>query len=372
MALASSNSATVAITVTAANDAPVGADQTVSISEGATYAFAVSDFGFSDVHDSPANALAAVKISSLPLAGTLLYNGVAITPTQVSNGFEVSAADIASGLLSFQPALGANGAGYASFTFQVRDNGGTGNGGVDLDPTPNTITIDVGQVNNAPAGADKTVSVNEDGTYAFAVSDFGFSDPNDTPSDALAAVKISSLPLAGTLLYNGVAITATQVSNGFEVSAADILAGKLTFQPAANANGTAYSSFTFQVRDNGGTGNGGVDLDPTPNTFTITVTAVNDAPVNTVPGAQSVAEDTNLSLTGLSISDVDAGSATITTTLSVLNGTLTVLSAGGAAVAGSGTGSVTLTGTVAQINTTLAAANNVVYRAWPTSTAATR
>ena len=44
------------------------------------------------------------------------------------------------------------------------DNGGTGNGGVDLDPTPNTITIDVGQVNNAPAGADKTVSVNEDGT----------------------------------------------------------------------------------------------------------------------------------------------------------------------------------------------------------------
>ena len=69
--------------------------------------------------------------------------------------------------------------------------------------------------------------------------------------------------------------------------------------------------------DNGGTGNGGVDLDPTPNTFTITVTAVNDAPVNTVPGAQSVAEDTNLSLTGLSISDVDAGSATITTTLSV-------------------------------------------------------
>ena len=66
-------------------------------------------------------------------------------------------------------------------------------------------------------------------------------------------------------------------------------------------------------------------------------------------------------------------SATITTTLSVLNGTLTVSSAGGAAVAGSGTGTVTLTGTLAQINTTLAAANNVVYNAaWPTTTAATR
>ena len=33
------------------------------------------------------------------------------------------------------------------------------------------------------------------------------------------------------------------------------------FTPAANANGTAYASFTFQVQDDGGTANGGVDLD---------------------------------------------------------------------------------------------------------------
>ena len=31
--------------------------------------------------------------------------------------------------------------------------------------------------------------------------------------------------------------------------------------PAANANGAGYASFTFQVRDDGGTANGGVDLD---------------------------------------------------------------------------------------------------------------
>ena len=35
------------------------------------------------------------------------------------------------------------------------------------------------------------------------------------------------------------------------------------FTPAANANGAAYASFTFQVQDDGGTANGGVDLDPT-------------------------------------------------------------------------------------------------------------
>ena len=90
---------------------------------------------------------------------------------------------------------------------------------------------------------------------------------------------------------------------------------------------------------------------------------VNDAPVNTLPGVQTVAEDSDLAITGLSISDTDAGSANnITTTLSVAHGTLTVSSAGGAAVSGSGTGSVTLTGSIAEINTTLAAVNNVVYR----------
>ncbi|MFM9904955.1 MAG: beta strand repeat-containing protein, partial [Pyrinomonadaceae bacterium] len=98
-------------------------------------------------------------------------------------------------------------------------------------------------------------------------------------------------------------------------------------------------------------------------TTTLTVTGVNDPPVNVFPGGQTVNQDTNLSISGFSISDVDASpSSSLTTKLSVVNGTLTIASAGGAAVSNSGTASVTLTGTIAQINTTLAAANNVVYR----------
>jgi 6-phosphogluconolactonase (cycloisomerase 2 family) len=95
---------------------------------------------------------------------------------------------------------------------------------------------------------------------------------------------------------------------------------------------------------------------------TVHVVSVNDAPVNTVPGAQSVNEDTNLAIAGLAVSDVDAVSGTLTTTLSVAHGTLTVASAGGAVVSGSTTNSVTLTGTLAQINTTLSASGNVVYK----------
>ena len=86
-------------------------------------------------------------------------------------------------------------------------------------------------------------------------------------------------------------------------------------------------------------------------TITITVNAVNDAPVNTVPGAQSVAEDTALPIAGVSVADIDSN--TLTTTLSVSSGTLNVTA--GPGVTGNGTASVTITGTAAQINTALAA-----------------
>ena len=98
-----------------------------------------------------------MKITALPGAGTLTDNNVAVTAGQ-----SVSVADINGGLLKFTPAANANGTGYASFTFQVQDNGGTANGGIDLDPTPNTITVNVTAVNDAPAGANKTVTTIED------------------------------------------------------------------------------------------------------------------------------------------------------------------------------------------------------------------
>src|SRR5439155_630405 len=138
-------------------------------------------------------------------------------------------ADIGAGKLKFSPAANANGTGYATFTFQVQDDGATANGGVDLDQSPNTITVDVTSVNDAPAGTDNTVSTLEDTDHTFAAADFGFSDPNDTPANALAAVKITTLPAAGTLTNNPTSFTTRHSSNP-----ADIGAGKLKFSPAAN------------------------------------------------------------------------------------------------------------------------------------------
>jgi hypothetical protein len=272
----STASASAGVVVQSVNDAPSGADRTVTTPEDAAYTFTVADFGLADADDAAgpggADGLAAVRLTTLPGAGTLLLNGVAVTAAQ-----EVSAADIAAGLLRFVPAADANGAGYASFTFQVRDDGGTADGGIDLDPTPRTMVVDVTPVNDAPSGTGRTVVTAEDGGYAFTVADFGFADAADAASaagaDDLLAVRITTLPAAGALLLNGVAVVVAQ-----EVSAADIAAGLLRFVPAADANGAGYASFTFQVRDDGGTTGGGVDLDPTPRTLTVDVTSVNDAP----------------------------------------------------------------------------------------------
>jgi hypothetical protein len=273
---------TMTVDVTSVNDAPAGADRTVATLEDTRYTFTAADFGFTDPND--ANALLAVRIASVPAAGGLTLAGVAVASGQL-----VSAASIAAGDLQFVPAANASGAAYASFTFQVRDDGGTGNGGVDLDPTPKTITIDVTAVNDSPVASNRSVTMLEDGAYTFSAADFGFADPADAAgpgANALSAVRISTLPLAGTLACDFVPVTAGQL-----VSLADLNAGKLIYIPAANANGANYASFTFQVKDDGGVANGGADLDAVARTMSVNVTAVNDAPAganNTVTTREDV------------------------------------------------------------------------------------
>jgi hypothetical protein len=158
---------------------------------------------------------------------------------------------------------------------------GDGNdGGLGADTLTVTSTVTVVPVNDAPSGADNSATLLEDAPYTFTTADFatGFTDPE---SNTFAGIKVVSVP-AGSLMYDadgpgGAAPTAV-LANAV-ISAADIAAGKLTFTPAANANGSPYTSFNFAVKDNGGTANGGVEFDQSANTFTLNVTPVNDAPV---------------------------------------------------------------------------------------------
>lgn len=262
----------VTLTVTAVNDAPSGTDNTVTTLEDTAYVFGVADFGFTDPNDSPANNFLAVKITTLPTLGTLTNNG-----NPVVAGAFVPIADINAGLLLFTPVGNANGSPYTSFTFQVQDDGGTSNSGVDLDQTPNTMTVNVISVNDEPSGTDNTVSTQVNTAYVFTAADFGFTDPNDSPSNNLLAVKITTLPATGALTDNGVPIAPGQF-----IPVADIVGGLLQYTPVAGTFGSPYTSFTFQVQDDGGVPNGGVDLDASPNTMLINV-------ADTVPPVTTIA-----------------------------------------------------------------------------------
>ena len=104
----------------------------------------------------------------------------------------ISITDINNNKLVFVPNDNANGTNYTEFEFKVHDNGGTDNGGLDLDQTSNNITIDINEVNDAPQGTDKTLTTSEDTPLIIRSTDFGFSDPTD--NNNFAAVTITALP----------------------------------------------------------------------------------------------------------------------------------------------------------------------------------
>ncbi len=242
--------------ILAVNDAPSGTDRTISLVEDGRHIFKAADFGYADKADG--DDLQAIRIAGLPSSGTLTLAGKAVKAGQA-----IAAADIAK--LVYTPP--ANASGSASLTFQVVDDGGTANGGRDTDPTPNRISFRITAVNDAPAGADRTIALLEDGRHAFKAADFGFSDKAD--GDALSAIRIAGLPSSGTLTLSGKTVKAGQT-----IAATDI--AKLAYTPPANASGSA--SLTFQVVDDGGTANGGRNIDATPNRLRFDITEVNDAP----------------------------------------------------------------------------------------------
>ena len=143
-------------------------------------------------------------------------------------------ADITAGNLVFTPAANANGAAYASFTFQVQDDGGTANGGVDLDPTRQH---DHHQRHRGQRRAGRHRQRRSPPTRTRPT-------PSRPPTSAspirttarptrLLAVRITTLPAAGTLTLNGVGGHGRPGRSRRPTSA-----GNLVFTPAANANGT--------------------------------------------------------------------------------------------------------------------------------------
>ncbi|OYO30848.1 Ig-like domain-containing protein, partial [Janthinobacterium sp. PC23-8] len=294
-----SNTYTVAINITAVNDAPVGSGTTITTAED------------------------TVKTGTLPVAtdvdGDTLTYGKGSDP---AHGTVVVKAD---GTYTYTPAIDYNGA--DSFSYTVSD----GKGGANT----YTVGITVTPVNDAPVGSGTTittaedtvktgtlpvatdvdkdtvtyvkatdpshgaVTINADGTYVYTpVADYNGADSfsytvsdgkggantytvgitvtpvNDAPvgsgttiTTAEDTVKTGTLPVATDVDKDTVTyVKATDPSHGAVTINAD---GTYVYTPVADYNGA--DSFSYTVSD----GKGGA------NTYTvgITVTPINDAPV---------------------------------------------------------------------------------------------
>ncbi len=125
------------------------------------------------------------------------------------------------------------------------------------------LQVIVDPVNDAPAAADKSFTLQDGNGVVLSEGDFGFHD--DVEQHGFQSVLITSLPPAGSLQLNGVAVTA-----GTEIAISDIRAGHVVFVPDQNVAGNF--AVGFQVRDDGGTtGCNARDLSLTPNYLTFNV-----------------------------------------------------------------------------------------------------
>jgi hypothetical protein len=123
----------------------------------------------------------------------------------------------------------------------------------------------------------------------------------------------------------------------------------------ANPDPAHHVTLTMTMDDHGNSGAGGALTGTDAATIEVAIQLV-----NTVPGVVLAQEGVPIEVAGLSVIDRDA--ETLTTTLQVYNGALTVGAVDGASVSGSGTQEVTVSGTLAQVDAVLSAANNVLYQ----------
>ncbi|WP_238585669.1 VCBS domain-containing protein [Comamonas sp. E6] len=233
---------TITITINGTNDLPVIQAQTNHGLEDHTVSGNVLT-GASD-RDNDALSVAEFTINGTKYAAGATANIVGVGSIFIN----------ADGSYVFTPNANWNGV-VPQITYTVTDGTGQVSSSLDIDVLP---------VNDAPVSKDGFGHVTEGKDYVFGTKDFAFSDPVEGHS--MKSVIIDSLPSGGTLYLNGQAVT-----QGQEISAADLVGGKLVYTPnASNVGENAGASFQFQVKDTGGIANGGQDTS-SDQTFTLHV-----------------------------------------------------------------------------------------------------
>ncbi len=265
-----SDTATLTITVTPVNDAPVAVNDTATTPEDTTVSGSVIT-NDTDVENDPLTvtefAIGSVNFSAgqtaiIPSVGRLTIN--------------------ADGSYTFVPFADYNGP-VPVATYTVSDgHGGTATA---------TLTIDVTPVNDAPVAVDDIGTTPEDTTLTVPAASGLLSNDTDVDGTSPTITEFTVAGVTGTFTAGD---TATITGVGALTINAD---GGYTFVPEANYNGPV-PLVTYTASD-------GTLTDTA--TLSITVTPVNDPPV-AVDDTATLAEDTTLTVpaaSGLLANDTD-------------------------------------------------------------------
>ena len=210
-----SDTATVEVTVTPVNDAPVTVDDTATVAEGSAVDITASTLLAND-SDAEDDTLSITAVGSA-VNGTVTLSEDKATVTYAHDGSETTS---------------------GSFTYTVSDGSAAVSAAVEVTVTP---------VNAAPIAADDTATVDEGGTVDITASTLLAND-SDPEDDALTITAVGSA-VNGTVTLSEDKAKVTYAHDGSE---------------------TTSGSFTYTVSDGSAADTATVE---------VTVTPVNDAPV---------------------------------------------------------------------------------------------
>ncbi|MCP3878464.1 MAG: DUF285 domain-containing protein, partial [Sulfitobacter sp.] len=313
-------------------------------------------------------------LGALTESGALVYNGTTVGTVTTNSGgtlvltFNTNATSVLVDS-SLQAIAYSNSSDTPPASAQIDwsfDDGNTGSQGTGgaLQATGST-TVAITPANDDPTNAGSLptdITVNEDVSSNVDLSAIDINDP-DAASGSLTVTLTTSTGGDFTATTGG---GVTVGGSGTGVMTLDGTVANLnTFLDTASnitylhgtpgTNGDDVDTIQINVNDNGNTGTGGgTDIDF--GTANVDIGATNDAPVNTIPGTQTIAEETTTAISGISIADSDAGGANLTTRLQTSAGILNVTLSGSATISAGtdGSGDLTIQGSITDINATLA------------------
>ncbi|MBI9019264.1 MAG: tandem-95 repeat protein [Phycisphaerae bacterium] len=300
---ADSNLATVTITVSPVNNAPIANDDSdYMATEDSTLKVNLSQNLLLNDTDIENDALAAILVKTTS-HGKLNLNS--------------------DGTFDYKPSY--NWSGIDTFNYMVND--GNDNSNVA------TVTITVSGTNDAPRSSADSYNTTEDNVLDITSHSGVLANDSDPDGDSLNAQLVS-----GT-------------SNGQLLLNTD---GSFSYKPDFNWNG--IDSFTYKTND----GRASSDLVK----VSINVAAINDWPVNSVPGPQNTAHDTpvifsNANMNSISVSDIDAQELQVT--LQIQNGKVTLTNTDGIRIIhgdGNLDNSLTIAGNQDSINSAI---DNIIF-----------